>query len=248
MLLLIDAYNLLHQSDVLGRSRGERWLERARRRLIRKLIEHLDAPLAAETCLVFDANSPPPDLPSRYVIGSMQLIYAVEYPEADDLLELLIARHPAPRRLTVVSSDHRIQRAASRRGATSFDADIWYARLTDRGPQLGIAWPPGATEPPERGHEKPPEPANSAELAEWFEHFAIQIPEPPEGEPEPQPKGESPGQASAKPKKREKAAKSPTRLPQPKRKRTAAPPRDPHRPLDPDRSNPFPDGYGEDLI
>lgn len=271
MLLLIDAYNLLHQSDVLGRSRGERWLERARRRLVRKLIDHLDATLAAQTCLVFDANSPPPDRPSRYLVGSMQLIYAVDYPEADDLLELLIARHPAPRRLTVISSDHRIQRAASRRGATPFDADLWYARLTERGPQLAIPWPPpaaGETAPLEWEPEKPPEPTSPAELVAWYEMFGIHASElPPESrrqtQLESQPESiagtqdESPTapppQAAARsptaPKRHRQPKKTRQQRPgssEPKRKRIAR--RDPHRPLDPDRENPFPEGYGEDLL
>lgn len=275
MLLLIDAYNLLHQSDVLGRSRGERWLERARRRLVRKLIDHLDATLAAQTCLVFDANSPPPDRPSRYLVGSMQLIYAVEYPEADDLLELLIARHPTPRRLTVISSDHRIQRAASRRGATPFDADRWYARLTERGPQLAIPWPPrgaGEAAPLEWEPEKPPEPTSPAELVGWYEMFGLHPPElPAESQPESQP-GSQPGSLAGlrpaprpapetapppqpaagtpaapkrheQPKKRRQQRSESSRA---KRKRIAR--RDPHRPLDPNRENPFPDGYGEDLL
>ena len=48
MLLLIDGYNLLHQSDLLGRGRGQRWLQQARDRLVQRLAERLDAMLADE--------------------------------------------------------------------------------------------------------------------------------------------------------------------------------------------------------
>lgn len=260
MLLLIDAYNLLHHSDVLGRGRGVGWLERARRRLIHELAMHLDPPLAAETCLVFDAQDPPPDLPHEYRIESIRLHYAVGYPEADDLIEELIARHPTPRRLTVVSSDHRIQRAAARRGASFFDADLWYDELRTRGPRLGIPWPPASNAPAETP-EKPSEPATAAEVAEWYDHFSLQsppsstTPQPPETTKPPR----SPGakeiakpapKAKPAPPQKPKAAKRGGKpaLPRPTKPRhPPAAPRNPHRPLDPNQDNPFPEGYGEDL-
>ena len=43
------------------------------------------------------------------------------------MLEELIETHAAPRSLVVVSSDHRVQRAARRRGAAFRDSDQWYA-------------------------------------------------------------------------------------------------------------------------
>ncbi|XZE54627.1 NYN domain-containing protein [Planctomycetaceae bacterium SH139] len=193
MLLLIDAYNLLHQSDVLHRGRGDRWLEKARQRLIHRLAEHLDPELAAQTCLVFDASKPPRGRSSEFVQLRIQIRFAVDHREADDLLEEIITRHATPKRLTVISSDHRIQRAASRRGATFFDADVWYADLLERGPRLAIPWPPrraptgsptglpaelsGAagdiqTNTSLPGHEKPQPPTDQEELQQWLEWFA----------------------------------------------------------------------------
>ncbi len=55
--------------------------------------------------------------------------FAAQYEEADDLIEELIAADSAPRRLVVVSSDHRLQRAARRRRAKAADSDVWYAEL-----------------------------------------------------------------------------------------------------------------------
>src|SRR5262249_8464514 len=49
--------------------------------------------------------------------------------DADLLIEQLIAANSAPRRLTVVSSDHRLHRAARRRRATAVDSDKWYAEV-----------------------------------------------------------------------------------------------------------------------
>ena len=52
------------------------------------------------------------------------------------MIEILIRKNPAPQKLTVVSSDHRIQLAAKRRGATHVDSDAWFdASLEARSPQ-----------------------------------------------------------------------------------------------------------------
>jgi len=181
--LLIDAYNLLHQSDLLGRGRGALWLERARQRLIRQLALLLDRELAMRTTLVFDAHwNADPGVTGDHDT-SIDVRYAVEYPEADDLIEELIARHPAPKQLTVVSSDHRLQRAAARRGASFVDADRWYERLSAGELLLGIPWPPAPGRDATDGDE-----------------------------------GDKPRVDSAL------------------------------QPIDPQLANPFPDGYGEDLL
>ena len=45
------------------------------------------------------------------------------------MLEDLIQAHTSPRRLTVVSSDHRVQRAARRRRARAVDSEVWYQEV-----------------------------------------------------------------------------------------------------------------------
>jgi hypothetical protein len=57
----------------------------------------------------------------------MTVRYASDYEDADELIEELIAAHPTPRSLTLVSSDHRLQRAARRRRAPFVDSDVWFA-------------------------------------------------------------------------------------------------------------------------
>ena len=52
--------------------------------------------------------------------------YSSQYDEADTQIEELIRADSSPRNLTVVSSDHRIQRAAKRRRARAVDSDVWY--------------------------------------------------------------------------------------------------------------------------
>ncbi|QDS95797.1 YacP-like NYN domain protein [Roseimaritima multifibrata] len=196
MLLLIDGYNLLHQSDLLGRGRGEDWLRRARNRLLRQLAKHLDDSLRPQTCIVFDAEDPPPGRPSQIFYHEIDVRFAVNHPEADDLLEEIIAHHPAPNRLTVVSSDHRVQRAAQRRRGHFFDSDSWYVALIDAEHVLGIRNPKQANS---KSTAKSKE-SLIADLAaqsteEWLREFGLDVPSAPTPSPASPPK-ETPAQKS----------------------------------------------------
>jgi hypothetical protein len=77
----------------------------------------------------------------------MTVHYATEYGSADALIELLISKHSSPRRLTVVSSDHRLHRAARRRRATAVDSDIWYAALVERRRERNLPSPAPTAKP-----------------------------------------------------------------------------------------------------
>ena len=70
-----------------------------------------------ETTIVFDAAEAPPGLPRVVTHEGMTVRYASDYDDADALIEELIAGDHVPRSLMVVSSDHRLQRAARRRRA-----------------------------------------------------------------------------------------------------------------------------------
>jgi hypothetical protein len=89
----------------------------------------LDAAELAATTVVFDARGAPPGLPRVLDHHGLAVRFAVRYESADTLIEELIQADSTPRRLTVVSSDHRIQRAARRRKAKAVDSDVWYAEL-----------------------------------------------------------------------------------------------------------------------
>ncbi|MFM8325814.1 MAG: NYN domain-containing protein, partial [Pirellulaceae bacterium] len=107
MELLIDGYNLLHQSPSMTVDRGPGWTQRARSRLLHWLAHYLPAPVQAQTLVVFDA----PKRPSRLDLdpdgsqpagnlrtdGSAIVVrFAIGYPEADQLLIELIAKHSHP--------------------------------------------------------------------------------------------------------------------------------------------------------
>jgi uncharacterized protein len=128
MLILIDGYNLLFQSQLVGRGRGQGWLQRARNRLVRLLSSGLPIELVGKTTIVFDASQPV-DPQSDYVTQEgIRIVFAVEHPEADDLLEEMIRAHPTPKRLQVVSSDLRIQRCGRSRRAQVIDSESFLQR------------------------------------------------------------------------------------------------------------------------
>ncbi|NMC19953.1 MAG: hypothetical protein GYA33_05970 [Thermogutta sp.] len=131
---LVDGYNLLNACGVEAAPGppGTPELDRARQGLLDFLAEVLTAEEVSRTMLVFDAHGPRWKRPVEESYRGLTVRFAVQYPDADTLLEQLIARHTAPRQLTVVSSDHRVQRAARRRRAKFIDSDDWYAALCRR--------------------------------------------------------------------------------------------------------------------
>ena len=131
LLLLIDGYNVLAPVAPPNRDPDGRWLQRERTQLVRRLVEHLTDVQRERTCVVFDAAGPPVGRPSEFSVEGVEVRFAVGYPEADDLLEEMIAAHSAPKRLTVVSSDRRVQVAAKRRGSAFSDSQSWLDDLLD---------------------------------------------------------------------------------------------------------------------
>ncbi|TWU11041.1 NYN domain-containing protein [Allorhodopirellula heiligendammensis] len=136
VVLLIDGYNVIAPVAPPGRGASRRWLDVERQRLLDRLVEHLDENVRLRTCVVFDAKDAPTHLASQYLYQGIDVRFAVDYPEADDLLEEIIAQHAAPKTLSVVSSDHRIATSARRRRAGCFDSDTWLDLLLDGRPPL----------------------------------------------------------------------------------------------------------------
>jgi len=127
MSLVIDGYNLLHASGILGRGVGRGSLERSRAALLNFLAESLDERELPQTTVVFDAREAPPGLPRVVQHRGMTIRFADPASDADEVIEDLIRASSTPRRLVVVSSDRRLHRAARRRRAKAIDSDQWYA-------------------------------------------------------------------------------------------------------------------------
>lgn len=183
LLLLIDGYNI-SQPIAPSRAPDPRWLEQNRNVLLRDLTTHLSDAIRRRTCVVFDAANPPRDRPSRFTHHEIDVQFAVGYPTADDLLEEIIRAHHTPKKLMVVSSDHRVQIAARRRAARHFDSQPWMDDLTDGKihlavrltPKLGGAGQGGHPDLP--GHQNPTRPVkprveDPSEVADWMREFGF---------------------------------------------------------------------------
>ena len=145
---MIDGYNLLHASGVFGNA-GRTSLESSREALLDWLGSVLSDGQRKRTTIVFDASDAPPGLPRSANKHELQIHFSPPGSEADDLLEELIRKHSSPRALTVVSSDHRLHRAARRRKATPIDSEVWVAQMNSHRPQKEPEFERDAALPPE---------------------------------------------------------------------------------------------------
>jgi predicted RNA-binding protein with PIN domain len=165
MTLLIDGYNLLHASGLLGRGRGRGVLESARQALLNFLANSLPEAEVPRTTVVFDAHEAPWGSLRRSNIAGISVIFGSSELDADSVIEQLILEDSSPKRLTVVSSDHRLHRAAKKRKATPVDSDIWFrdvirARAARQQPDPDVVI-------------KPDGPFTEGEVDYWLKHLGV---------------------------------------------------------------------------
>jgi predicted RNA-binding protein with PIN domain len=163
MSLLIDGYNVLYVVGILGEGQGPGSLERSRLALLNFLVESLDPEELTRTVVVFDAHNPPPGLPRESHHRGLSVRFAAKEDDADTLIEELILADSSPRQLTVVSSDHRIQRAAHRRRARAVDSDVWYGEVIHQRRQR--------REAAALGPERPNVPLLAEDVDYWVRQF-----------------------------------------------------------------------------
>jgi predicted RNA-binding protein with PIN domain len=132
--LIIDGYNLMYAAGFGKRRYGPRGLEKCRNWLLDYLANHLTGRQRARTTIVFDAANAPADLPRHIKQNGMEIMYAADWNDADSLIEELISDHSAPRQIRLVSSDHRLQKAARKRRAKFVDSELFIEELEKRGP------------------------------------------------------------------------------------------------------------------
>ncbi len=152
--LIIDGYNLMHAAGMARERYGPGDLERCRERLLRFLNSHLTAEERKRTTIVFDAWDPPPGRERVYEFRSMSVIFADAPGEADAVIEELIAGHSAPRQVTIISGDRRLQIAASRRKAKFHESEAWLDHLGRRTEAVEREQPPPAPSSPEMSKEE----------------------------------------------------------------------------------------------
>ena len=131
--LIIDGYNLLHAAGLSLATYKQGDLHRQRGRLLALLSGRLSTEERQRCTIVFDAVDAPPGLDSQFEHEGMAVLFAQPGHEADELIEELVAVHSAARQLTVVSSDHRLHRAARSRRASPLDSEAFLTRISRRG-------------------------------------------------------------------------------------------------------------------
>ncbi len=127
MHIIVDGYNLIFQCGLQGKSTAPSSLERARKKLVRELASFSVRRVPKSCTVVFDAKTTPvKELENDFEIAGVRVLFATDFDEADTLIEQLIRKHSTPKQLTIVSSDHRLHKSAIARRAKPIDSDVWY--------------------------------------------------------------------------------------------------------------------------
>lgn len=125
--LLIDGYNLMFQSVVSKQSlQGTDALRSARQQMLEQLSQIIEPEDLRHTLIVFDAKDAPKGLPERANYLGITIVFARDWESADEWMQQEIRRHPTPKKLTVVSSDHSIHQKAKARKARIVDSEPWF--------------------------------------------------------------------------------------------------------------------------
>lgn len=172
--LIVDGYNLLHAAGMARKTYTGTQLQNARRQLLIYLSRHLTNAERERTTIVFDALDAPVGVSRTMTVEGMLVEFAPPGGDADTVIEEILLSHPAPRSVRVVSSDHRLQKAARRRRGEFVDSDAFVAELEHRGPIAEQARPTASTSEavdPKFGGKAPDE-----ETALWLRVFG-EIPE-----------------------------------------------------------------------
>jgi predicted RNA-binding protein with PIN domain len=127
MALLIDGYNLLNATGIFAQAGPGTELHRTRVALLKFLSASIDPRERKATTIVFDASGAPPGLPRTINHEGITVHFAQRHSDADEMIEELLEQYREPRSLLVVSSDHRVQRAARHVGASFLDSEEWYS-------------------------------------------------------------------------------------------------------------------------
>jgi predicted RNA-binding protein with PIN domain len=129
--LLIDGYNLLHAAGLARVRYAPGDLERARHRLIAMLSEKLTPAERLRCTVVFDAQEAPYGQPRESQVHDITVVFAPPGGDADTLIEDLLQVHPAAKQVLVISGDHRLHKAARRRGAAPMDSEPFWEQLRE---------------------------------------------------------------------------------------------------------------------
>ncbi len=241
MRLLIDGYNVIYTAGVPGHGVNVGMVERGRLGLLKLLVEALQPAELAQTVVVFDARGAEPGLPREFEYCGIRVRFAPRPLTADEVIEELLRDESAPDRLTVVSSDRRVQHAARRHKAKAIDSQSWYESLRARQTRRRAKPRPEVV--------KPTEPLSDAEVARWLAEFGGEESlEKVLSDQPPQHSGKTFARQKRSPQAPRPRRGTPRPTPRPRHTipRSQPPAHDDAKPVT--LENPFPPGYGDDVV
>ncbi|MCA9035491.1 MAG: NYN domain-containing protein [Planctomycetaceae bacterium] len=163
--LLIDGYNLMHAAGFARYRYGPGDLQRCRQRFLTELTSRLQQEALPDSLVIFDAFESPDDTDRTMVVNGLTVNFAEPGGDADSEIEEIIRTHSAPRQVLVVSSDHRLHKAARRRRCRCVDSAVFWRQID----------PDNSQNAPMR--RKPPDSRPMPVTSEVNEHDSMEWPE-----------------------------------------------------------------------
>lgn len=169
--LLVDGYNLMYAIGAIqhGDLRPNA-LQQGRDRLLNQLSQGLPSERRGLVWVVFDSEVAPKDLPDHWTRQGMQVVFSRGWMSADEMLQAIIAVHHSPKQLSVLSSDHAVQRRAIARGAKAFDSEHWEQAVAS----VVATSTSNRDESPAQDHELRPEHVSDQDRKEWLRRFGFE--------------------------------------------------------------------------
>ncbi|MEQ9406835.1 MAG: NYN domain-containing protein [Fuerstiella sp.] len=160
--LIIDGYNLMHAAGIARHRYAPGMLQRCRHRLQLLVADLLKAEVRQRTTVVYDAFESVSDDQRESEFDGLRILFAPQGSDADSEIERQLATHSSPRQILVVSSDHRLHKAARRRRARCIDSEKFLNQLTDDLNHASSPRRPRRAQPPD----------TAADLQHWMSEFS----------------------------------------------------------------------------
>ncbi|MBZ0171833.1 MAG: NYN domain-containing protein, partial [Phycisphaerales bacterium] len=155
-MLIVDTYNVLHIQGVLP--------PRLAGLGVPDLVRLVSVSRYAGRRLTLVCDGGPGGGVSGVRMHTAHILYAGSHLEADDVIEQLIERYHRGNSLDVVSTDRRLRRAASRRGARSITSERFLTHLVED----------EQTPAPQRGHLlRAQVPLDAYSVGQWIREFGL---------------------------------------------------------------------------
>lgn len=120
----------MHADGLGSRPESRSQAEHNRAEFLRRLLRKLNPDLHSDTVIIFDGTAAEGLLVSTVNHG-IAIRFAGPQSDADTEIEKMLAAHSSPKQVLIVSSDHRLHKAAARRRAMAIDSDVFWELIED---------------------------------------------------------------------------------------------------------------------